>query len=262
MQLQIGDRLISGLQTVQNFGVNKKREIARLVYEISKREGILPEEVIKEIVSKHAPFARVKENLLRRRFPDSYSKSVSFRIHLPKLELPEKEIARVSRKFYPKKIYFEKQAENSSVLLNFKNRFPKADLVGMGSLKEFMDRNRGFDIEAYNRRKENVFLIRQSSDYFKKCPCTKEAVSCGYHVFNLGFGCIFDCTYCFLQEYTNIPGIVFPVNLEDYFGSFAKYKRKGMRLGTGEFSDSLMLDDITGYSSPIVAFCLKFKFLG
>ncbi|MCM8781376.1 MAG: hypothetical protein NC908_05585, partial [Candidatus Omnitrophica bacterium] len=38
---------------------------------------------------------------------------------------------------------------------------------------------------------------------------------------------------------------------------FNKYKRRGMRLGTGEFTDSLALDHITGFSIEIVNFFRK-----
>ncbi|MCX5716064.1 MAG: hypothetical protein NTV07_04280 [Candidatus Omnitrophica bacterium] len=95
-------------------------------------------------------------------------------------------------------------------------------------------------------------MIEEKYDFFKGCPCTKGAPGCGYHIFNLGFGCIYECTYCYLQEYTNCPGIVLPVNLDSYFAVFAKYKRPGMRIGTGEFTDSLALDHITQYSLPLV----------
>ena len=104
-----------------------------------------------------------------------------------------------------------------------------------------------------------VFITNEKYDFFKKCPCTKGAIGCGYNIFNLGFGCIFDCTYCYLQEYNNTPGLIFPANIDNFFEEFENYKKPKMRIGTGEFSDSLMLDHITEYSLSIIEFFNKHK---
>ncbi|MFH1245662.1 MAG: hypothetical protein V1662_04180, partial [Candidatus Omnitrophota bacterium] len=87
--------------------------------------------------------------------------------------------------------------------------------------------------------------------------CTKGALGCGYHILNLGFGCIFDCDYCFLQGYVNSRGIILSSNIDSFFEKFSCYKKAGMRMGTGEFSDSLVLDEITRYSIPIIEFFRK-----
>jgi spore photoproduct lyase len=132
------------------------------------------------------------------------------------------------------------------------------------SLKEYRRRRPSCGIPAYNRRRETVIITRESFDFYKPCPCTPGAVSCGYHILNLAFGCLYECVYCYLQLYSNSPGLIFPANLDDYFDRFRSYRdspaarawRKGpyLRIGTGEFSDSLMLDEITAYSPPLVEF--------
>ncbi|MCM8782713.1 MAG: hypothetical protein NC828_06690, partial [Candidatus Omnitrophica bacterium] len=137
--------------------------------------------------------------------------------------------------------------------------FPKSEFKKIKSLKDFLEKRPRYTIRDYNRRRDCFFVIIEKHDFFKKCPCTKMAVSCGYHIFNLGFGCTFECTYCYLQEYTNCPGIILPSNIEKYFAIFKDYKRPGMRIGTGEFTDSLAIDDITQYSIPLVDFFNKNK---
>jgi len=61
-----------------------------------------------------------------------------------------------------------------------------------------------------------------------------------------------------MQQYSDIPGIVLQENLKDYFFAFTgnKYFSNNpyLRLGTGEFTDSLMLDGITEYSSELSDF--------
>jgi len=70
-------------------------------------------------------------------------------------------------------------------------------------------------------------------------------------------GCPFDCSYCYLQQYQNFPGIILPSNtkrFQEYFCGFIKKIKKPIRIGTGEFCDSLALDDNTNYSLELVPF--------
>jgi len=239
-----------------SFKANKKQEITRLLYEVSKKESIPPKNITHNILSKD--FNKIKEYLLKRRFPYAYLNGELQRPFLPKIELDYKSRLNLKKtKFYPKKIFIEKAAQDSSLTHRFKKSFPKADVTEIKSLKDYLKKNRTFKIEDYNKRRDTVFITDENYDFFKKCPCTKKAVRCGYHIFNLSFGCLFECTYCYLQEYTNTPGIILPTNLDRFFNEFASYKKPGMRIGTGEFSDSLMLDNITEYSLPIVDFFKK-----
>ncbi|MFH1369213.1 MAG: spore photoproduct lyase family protein [Elusimicrobiota bacterium] len=278
------------------FGVNKSREILRLVYEISKRGGITAVETLAGTES--ADFDRLKAVLLRIRYPESRWKAEKKSFYLPKLEInaSEKVKTGIKLKLYPRKVYIEYGSENSPVAGRFKKLFPKAVFKIIPSLKaalrdkEFTplentaDTSRrsetmlseggaappsvpskrslsltGLTIRGYNKRSENYFIVKEKYDFFKQCPCTKNAVCCGYNILNIGFGCPYECTYCFLQGYQNFPGIAFPSNLEEYFSGFTEEKAaKGMfgkpRIGTGEFTDSLVFDDITEFSPQIAEF--------
>jgi len=271
-------RLKKSQNLVTRLKTNKKQEITRLLYEISKRENIEPESILSpspqpsplqgegaknksplpagERVRVRGDFAEIKKTLLKRRFPRAYPSNV----HLPKIKL-DSNSAQDTRelKFYPKRIFVEKSANSSTLAQRFKKSFPKARSIEIKSLKDHLKENRGLTISDYNKRKDAIFITYENYDFFKKCPCTKKAIGCGYHIFNLSFGCLFDCTYCYLQEYTNSPGLIFPANIDKFFKNFFLYKRPGMRIGTGEFSDSLMLDHITEYSLPIIEFFKKHK---
>jgi len=69
-----------------------------------------------------------------------------------------------------------------------------------------------------------------------------------------------DCSYCYLQTYSNSPGLILTANVEDYFPHIeelnARIKNK-IRIGTGEFTDSLYLDKHTKYSSYLIPFFKK-----
>ncbi len=239
------------------FGPNKKQEIIRLVFEISKRENISPGDILSSIT--HDNFHNLKNCLLRRRFPLSIYYKEAINSYLPKVRFHVKNKANIRKtKFYPAKIIVEDSLRGSFLLKRFRNKFPLSKISYIKSLKEYrMMYYRRPKISDYNQRRKTVFITKERYDLFKKCPCTKGAIRCDYHIFNLGFGCIFDCTYCYLQEYTNTPGIILSANLDRFFDNFIAYKKDGMRIGTGEFSDSLMLDDITQYSKAIIDFFRK-----
>ncbi|MCL2143916.1 MAG: hypothetical protein FWH43_00250 [Endomicrobia bacterium] len=242
------------------FGINKTREIARLVFEISKRERILPNSVIDGI--KETNYETVKTALLKKRYPKSFGNTSLNSFYLPKYGFNETFKADVSNsKFDPRNIFYTENALNSRLFENVKAAFPEANYCEIESLKSFL-KNKTFSIEDYNGRADNLFLTEEKYDFFKKCPCTSNVVNCGYSIMNLGMGCPYECNYCFLQGYQNVPGIVLPYNISDYLKEekivsntkeFFNYKR----IGSGEFTDSLVFDDITEFSVPIIDYFKK-----
>jgi spore photoproduct lyase len=242
------------------FGVNKSREIIRLVFEISKIEKIPPIEILNSAGQNQ--YEPLKKTLLLRRYPQTFSKTDLKSYYLPKLEINETPQADVSNKpFYPKNVYYEPQAKNSRVFENAKRLFADAVFSEIDSLKSFA-KNKSFGVKNFNGRCDNLFLVKEKYDFFKRCPCTSSVVNCGYSIMNLGMGCPYECSYCFLQAYQNIEGIVLPYNAGDYLQDdkiiasargFFNYKR----IGSGEFTDSLVFDHITEFSKPITDFFKK-----
>ncbi|XOF33364.1 MAG: SPL family radical SAM protein [Candidatus Electrothrix sp. YB6] len=108
------------------------------------------------------------------------------------------------------------------------------------------------------RGKHNLLLCRNRGRFFKPCPATREYTCCEYQVLNIGMGCPMDCVYCILQAYLNNPWISFFVNIEDLFAeldaAFAADPHTFLRIGTGEFTDSLALDSLTGFSPLLVEY--------
>ncbi len=108
------------------------------------------------------------------------------------------------------------------------------------------------------RGKRDLFLCRNRGRFFKPCPATREYQCCGYHVLSIGMNCPMDCVYCILQAYLNNPWLSFFVNIEDMFGeldrAFAAEPDRLLRIGTGEFTDSLALDDLTRLSPRLVEY--------
>ena len=245
-------------------GKNQLQDIERLIFEIMERENVPFKEILNYLhdnseinkFSGRNRFFAIKDALIKRRFPlTSKQENIDTKkVFLPKVKPALENNQRVKKDFIPAKVFVEKKVKNSYLIDNIKNRFPDVKIEELDRYKDYV-KKAGFTIGEF--KKPLLFIIEENWDFIKPCPCTKEHLGCGYWILNLGFGCPFDCTYCFLQQYTNSPGILLPANLEDFFyrfDSFAKNLTRPIRIGTGEFCDSLALDEITQYSKKLIPY--------
>ena len=240
------------------FGINKIREISRLVFEISKRDNIDFDTIVKEIKSND--YLVVKNFLLKKRYPKTFNKVSKNSFYLPELNINEKNnvILATDPKFIPKNVFYTKDVVDSFLYNRVKILYPNANFMEIESIKSFL-KTHEFSIQEYNKRKDNLFLINEKYDFFKRCPCTKNVRCCKYSILNIGYGCLYECSYCFLQGYQNVAGIILPCNLPDFLNldKIKPIDNKMFflpRVGSGEFTDSLIFDDITLFSDDIVKF--------
>ena len=238
------------------FGINKVRELTRLVFEISKKENINSVDVINSIEEKS--YEKVKEILLKRRYPKTYSVAKKENFFFLYLNLTDEQANLSLEKFNPKNVYYTNEVIDSALYKRIRNLYPNANFVEIESLKSFLKKEK-FSIEKYNKRRENLFLVNEKYDFFKPCPCTKNVNCCNYSILNIGYGCLYECSYCFLQGYQNVAGIILPCNLKDFLNrdKIKPINNKTFflpRVGSGEFTDSLIFDDITLFSNDIVKF--------
>ncbi len=109
--------------------------------------------------------------------------------------------------------------------------------------------------------KRQLFLCKNRGVFFKPCPGTREYRCCDYQVLNTGMNCPIDCVYCILQAYLNSPWLTFFVNIEQMFQELAEVVDgdggKFFRIGTGEFTDSLAIDRLTGLSKKLIHFMAR-----
>ena len=106
--------------------------------------------------------------------------------------------------------------------------------------------------DPVNRGKQVLYLTRNNGDFLKACPGTREYTCCDYQILHVASFCTMDCSYCILQSYFHPPLLQFFVNREDLDVELTGlFKKKAIsRVGTGEFSDSLIWErwtDLTGY---------------
>ena len=112
--------------------------------------------------------------------------------------------------------------------------------------------------ESLKDGKRHLLLARNLGRFFKPCPATREYRCCDYQVLNIGMNCPMDCVYCILQAYLNNPHLSFFVNVDDMLAeiqtAFADEPERFWRIGTGEFTDSMAIDRLTGLSRILVEF--------
>lgn len=106
------------------------------------------------------------------------------------------------------------------------------------------------------KSKTTLLLAVQKGPFWRPCPGTREYLCCGYQVLQVALNCPFDCAYCILQGYVNLPAVTVFVNVEDLQAElrarWAEAPDRVWRLGTGEFGDSLALDELTGLHEGLI----------
>jgi len=250
-------------------GVNKKNELIRLSYEICRARKITFSEFtrqidLEDIISggKSGFFHRLKSVLMEIRYPSFIPPD---KPHLMPIKIDRKseECGVWTGELNPKKIFIEKNVRGGKWADNFIKKFSDVEIVEIKDLTEGLKKISYISPEnLYNLRRDHVFLTKTTSTFIKMCPCTKGCRRCGYWILNVGFGCPMDCSYCYLQTYSNAPGIILSANVEDYYEHIENFDRKltqKIRIGTGEFTDSLAFDEYTEYSTVLIPFFRNMK---
>ncbi|MFO0793041.1 MAG: hypothetical protein U0586_03155 [Candidatus Brocadiaceae bacterium] len=237
-----------------SLGVNKQQEISRLLFEIAKRECVDYTIVAESLPHSSGHFVQIKNYLLKRRYPSMAKNGFKVRPSFFDIDVnPALKVDVTARPaIKPQNIYIEESVADTEMAARIKTLFPESTVETIKTYKEHIEGMR-FDIDGYNQRLDNFYLVRENYDFYKRCPCSKGSVFCGYFVVNLGSGCPYECAYCVLQDYINSPGIILPANIGDYFTAF-KGLGRNIRCGSCELTDSLAFDHITGYTPEIVNF--------
>jgi spore photoproduct lyase len=101
-----------------------------------------------------------------------------------------------------------------------------------------------------------LLLAKQRGPFLRYCPGTPRHICCLYQNLDVAAGCDLGCSYCILQGYLNTPCTTLYVNINDMFAELHEMLRRSdnrfFRIGTGELSDSMTFDHLTGLSVELV----------
>ena len=147
----------------------------------------------------------------------------------------------------PRKIVVEEACRTTPLLERLKSNLPSAQVQIVESIPD----TRELDVERLE-------VVKFRGRFIKSCPGTRHYFCCGYQILHFGVQCSLNCTYCILQAYLNQPNLRIFGNTEDLFSELdqeLRANRKTLyRIGTGEFTDSLLLDRWTEFSRDLVPF--------
>lgn len=162
--------------------------------------------------------------------------------------------------FYPKKIYIEKQSLSfplTKKILKKARQVPVEVIKNSSELIERLNASR----DPVSEGKELLLLTRQSGEFVKPCPCTPHHIGCNYFIINSAMNCPLNCTYCILQHYLTNPLVTVFVNTDDLWNQLdlflSRQRKRILRIGTGELTDSLALDHITEHSQECISYFKK-----
>ena len=160
-------------------------------------------------------------------------------------------------------IYIEKNSLESISAKRTFSLFPK-DRIHIIEDKTDLKKQSTMSAEEFNKSKKQLLLCSFKGKFFKRCPGVRPGLMCcNYFILNLGQHCEMDCSYCYLQNLINFPYVTIYTNIQDALNELSLLmKQDGMdkqklRIGTGELTDSLSLDDISLHSTALINFFKK-----
>jgi spore photoproduct lyase len=108
--------------------------------------------------------------------------------------------------------------------------------------------------DPWRAAKQILWLTRNKGTFLKKCPGTRDYLCCGYRILHVGTYCTMDCAYCILQGYFHPPVLQFFINQKDMLAELDQALHSGetMRIGTGEFTDSLIWESLVDSTTGLI----------
>jgi len=153
------------------------------------------------------------------------------------------------------KVLFDPGMEQTRIARRVASKLPNVDWIPVeeeGSLSDLVSGG-----------EDCLYLKRYKGRFLRFCPGTKNYRCCGYRILHIGENCPLNCSYCILKAYfqDNIQKVW--ANQEDLQQEFSSEVGSNpdtlYRMGTGEFTDSLALEPLTGYSRDLIDFISHFS---
>ena len=162
--------------------------------------------------------------------------------------------------YQPDAVFVEHGVKDYSMSQTILSRLPNVPVYEIQNIEQLEKELKTSKSDVFGAAKKSLVLSRFQGSFLKKCPgASPGMVCCNYYVVNLSKNCIYDCSYCFLQNFLdNNPLQVVFVNIEDLFREleevFTQFPDRNFRVGTGEITDSLALDSLVPYSQLLIPF--------
>lgn len=167
------------------------------------------------------------------------------------------------KQYRPEIIFVEKEAQHQELTRAILSNLPGVPVEYIEDPEEVVSRIAKVQ-DPITEGKRRLLVTNYPGTFLKKCPGTKSLICCNYYIINFATNCPLECTYCILQGYLeNNPLMRVFANTEDMLSEIEQFlssnRGRSYRIGTGELTDSLALDNITGFTRIIVPFFARQK---
>ena len=137
---------------------------------------------------------------------------------------------------------------------SIRSRIPNVPVSVVHSSKEVYKSTLSSD-NPVQKGKTILFLTRNKGAFIKPCPGTRSYTCCGYQILHMGTFCSMDCSYCILQTSFHPPLLQYFVNHDELLVELDRLflNRTLTRIGTGDFTDSMIWDNLTDLSDLLVS---------
>ena len=154
-----------------------------------------------------------------------------------------------------KVVLFDKKAPDNEITAKL-HGLKELTFIGYDDEKDLEGKIR--ELQNKGRRSKEVLILKEFlGRFFQHCPGSPGVICCNYRVINTCFNCFYNCAYCFLNSYLNAFGIVQFTNTENIFKEIDAFldgadRELIYRIGSGEFTDSLMMDEVSGIGKKLI----------
>ncbi|OGR38779.1 MAG: DNA photolyase [Desulfobacula sp. RIFOXYB2_FULL_45_6] len=95
--------------------------------------------------------------------------------------------------------------------------------------------------------KKTLYITQNKGAVIRTCPGTCHYTCCDYTILHTGTFCTMDCSYCILQAYFHPPVLQYFTGLKSLELELKKTfdRNKIFRIGTGEYTDSLIWEKVS-----------------
>lgn len=164
--------------------------------------------------------------------------------------------------YQPERILLDPRAKDWPLTQSILERLHGVPVEEAPEIRPLMDEVK-LKRDPIGEGKRTLFLTVDSGRSFRPFSEAEQYLTSDYHTLHLAEGCDLECSYCILQAYLTSPFLTVFVNapqmLENLQGILNADADSFFRIGTGQLTDSLSLDHITGFSELLVPFFAKQK---
>jgi spore photoproduct lyase len=152
------------------------------------------------------------------------------------------------------KLYIDQEVCRSPHVIDVRSRIPDVPVSIVRSSRDVYQSISASD-DPIEKGKTVLFLTWNKGAFIKECPGTRSYTCCGYQILHIGTFCTMDCSYCILQTYFHPPVLQCFVNYDDLMKELDHLllKKSISRIGTGEFTDSMIWNKWTDLPDRLVS---------